>query len=181
MNTRWYQQPSLILLIFTAVTAIDGWLAWTWWTARQQAADAQDQLAACRELADQIIAIEAAPVVVGATERSSDSFNKLCEQAARETGIPLDTLVEIDPRVPRRVNDTPYQEQVTVIELRRVTLRQLIEFALAMRRVDAGLHVSSLSLREPPGNDQKPGTTEIWNVELALTTYIYAPKLPASR
>ena len=180
MSRRWYRNSSLIVVLFAAIAAADLWLAWTWSSSIADADAAESQLQECQTLATQIENLRAAPVVVEEEARTTASFNRRCESAAATTGLKTDAIVEIVPSVPRRVDDTSYQEQVTSVELRRVTLKQLVEVALAIRRLDAGLHVSSLALRVPPGEDKANGVNEMWNVQLALTTYIYAPKLPAS-
>ncbi|QDU44554.1 hypothetical protein Mal52_30380 [Symmachiella dynata] len=180
MTRPWFQRPTLVITLFATVALGDLWMAWTCATAIADADAAEAQLEDCAMLAAQIKGLRTAPVVVEEDVRTSASFNHLCEMAATEIGLKTESIVEIAPHAPRRINDSPYLEQVTDVELRQVTLRQLIEFALAIHRLDAGLHASSIAVRIPPGEEELEKKIEMWNVQLALTTYIYEPKLPAS-
>jgi len=139
---------------------------------------AVEQFQESESLAHRIELLRREPVIIGEVARSSESINRLCETAAEAAGVESEQVIEIAPRAPRRLENSSYQEQVTHLELRQFTLRQLFEFVGKLRSLDKGLHIHEVSLREPPGEDTAVDV-EYWNVQLALTTYIYTPKLPS--
>lgn len=167
----------LLPLLLALLAILDCGLAYRWNKHRDDLLWAAEQLQECEDLAQQIELLRMEPTRIEEDARSSESFNQLCESAASSAGIESERIIEIAPRVPRRLENTSYQEQVTLVEIREITLQQLFTFVAMLRTLDAGLHIRTLSLREPPG-DTSPEYSEAWNVQMALTTYIYAPKLP---
>jgi len=170
-NSRW-----LILLLALPAGLFDAWVGWDWTVGQQELASDQEHLAVCEELGGRIEIIRDAPVKVDETARTGDALAKLIESAAQQAGVDADRIVHVAPAEPRRLGDSPYLEQATAIELREVTLRQLIEMTLAIGRLAPRLKVGSASLRTPPGEPIQGDTRELWNVQLVLTAHIYSPK-----
>jgi hypothetical protein len=102
---------------------------------------------------------------------------RLVESSAQEVGLPSDRIVHVAPAEPRRIGDSPYLEQSTAVELRAVTLRQLIEFSLCVSRKEPQISVPSLALRTPPGEANASQGHELCNVQLTLTAHVFAPKM----
>lgn len=175
-----FQKLWLVAVMFLA--AFVGWAAWQWQQSRDELGFATDQWREVEALAGKIEELRDAPARYEETLRSNEALAELVEDSARLTKLPTDRIVQISPSEPRRVGDSPYKEQLTELELREITLRQLVELTLAILQADPGVSVSTLSLRVPPGNREATAdgqADEFWNVQLHLTSQFYAPILAA--
>lgn len=167
-----------------ALIALDGWALWNWRTRREEAAEAAAQLAACQRMAARIERLRQAPQEVEEGLRSHESIARLVESAAGQSGLGAERIVHVAPGAPRPVPDSPYTEQATEVELREVTLPQLVELTQALRGAAPGVRVPSLALRTPPHDrsvELGAGQPETWNAQLTLTSHVYVPKIPAAR
>lgn len=170
--------------LFVALTLIlgvaDAWAGWLWMRSREERGHARDQLAICQEVSREINSLRSAPIRFEEGARTSDALAQLVESSSQRVGLGSDRIVHISPGEPKRLGESPYQEQVTEVELREVTLKQLLQFALAVGNTGPGIHCGALTLRVPPGTEDSDSGTELWNAQVLLTTYIYAPKIPPS-
>lgn len=178
MTERRRPAKSLFAIVAISLCLFDGWAFWQWAANRQQALDATSQLESCQDLALEIEMLRLEPLRADEGTRSSDSLAALVQKVAKTTGLNPDRIVHISPTEPRRVADSPYQEQTTDVELREISLRQLIEFTLTIADTSPGLHVPKVALGVPPGSEKVNGDKEMWNAQLMLTSHIYAPKIP---
>ncbi|MCA9077768.1 MAG: hypothetical protein KDA93_22265 [Planctomycetaceae bacterium] len=176
------RSQKLWLVAVMSLTAFGGWTAWQWKQSRDELRFATEQWREVDTLARKIEELRDAPAKYEETLRTNEALAELVENSARLTKLPTDRIVQIAPSEPRRVGDSPYKEQLTELELREITLQQLVELTLAILQADPGVSVSTLSLRVPPGNREAAAdeqTDEFWNVQLHLTSQFYAPILAA--
>jgi hypothetical protein len=178
MSARPQQLTKLLLLVACALSLVDGWAGWQWTSRQQEFSMARAQAASCDELAEKIDSLRGAPVKVEETARSGDALAKLVESAAQEVGLASDRIVHVAPAEPRRIGDSPYLEQTTAVELRAVTLRQLVEFSLSLGQKEPRIKIPTVALRTPPGDVNANSGRELWNVQLTLTAHVFAPKMP---
>jgi hypothetical protein len=170
----------LTFLASGALLLADAWLGWNWLQGREELQADCEQLISCDALGERIAKLRGAPAKVEETARTSAVLAKLIESAAQQAGIAADRIVHVAPAEPRRIGDTTYLEQTTALELRAVTLRQLIELTLRIRRVAPQLNFPSVAIRTPPGDPNSASSSELWNVQLTLTAHVFAPKIRPS-
>jgi hypothetical protein len=158
----------------------DAWTFWRWTDSREQLTAEQNQLATASKLAQSIRALRRSPEKLDATARSADALAKLIESSAQQVGLGTDRIVHIAPSEPRRIGNSAYLEQVTGVELREASLKQLVDLTRAVGQTAPRLTIASVSIRMPPGDLNSNGQSELWNIELTLTGHVYEPKMPAS-
>jgi hypothetical protein len=181
MNEPPNKMTFILLLVASAVCVADVWAGWEWTGRRQQLAVFRQQSQDSEALADKIDHLRQAPVKVEETTRAGDTFSKLVESVALEVGLASDRIVHVAPSEPRRIGDSPYLEQSTAVELREVTLRQLVEFSVALGRKEPRLAIPNVAVRIPPGDANPNKGRELWNVQMTLTAHVFAPKIPTPR
>ena len=129
----------------------------------------------CKELADEIVGLRRQPSKVSIEGQSATQLSKRMEEALRAAQMPSTCLVRVDPQPARRLKDSEFKEQPTGLELRSVTLRQLVQFLQKLESGEARLRISSLGLVAT----QKPligAAEETWTAQVVLTSLIFAPK-----
>ena len=148
---------------------------WSWTVLderrRAEGRTAED-LAACAALAAQIEALRARPRVAGSDEPPDRELAGRVERAAERVGISRDRVALVDPAPARRVADSAYKEKPTRIELRGVTLRQLVTLLHRVAAEREGLRVKRLRAVAPHGEE----VGDCWNAEATLSHLIYAPE-----
>jgi hypothetical protein len=180
MNAPRNRITFLIGLGVLCLVVFDAWAIWQWDSSRQQLDVDQQQLAAESRLADSIRALRRSPEKLEATARSADSLAKMIESAAQQVGLGTDRIVHVAPSEPRRIGNTPYLEQTTAVELRDVSLKQVIDLTQAVGHAAPRLTIPSISIRMPPGDSNSFSKNELWNIELTLTGHMYEPKITTS-
>jgi hypothetical protein len=178
MSERTKNATHLLVLVAGVLCLIDGWAGWQWVSGRDSLALARDQAANCEDLGTRIESLRQAPAKVEETARTGEALARLVESSAQQVGLPSDHIVHVAPAEPRRIGESPYLEQSTAVELRSVTLRQLIEFSLSVARKEPRIRIPTLALRTPPGEAKANNGHELWNVQLTLTAHVFAPKMP---
>ena len=91
----------------------------------------------------------------------------------QEAELPAAKLVRIEPRSAIRFEKTPFLQQPSHLELREVTLEQLIRF-LYVLSFKSRLEATDLRVHAPRSVAVESGP-EHWNAELVLTNIIYSP------
>jgi hypothetical protein len=180
MINRQIRLGTVTLLAACALLLTDAWLGWNWLDGCEELQLDRQQLASCDALSDKIARLRGAPAKVEETARTSAALAKLIESAAQQAGVATDRIVHVAPAEPRRIGDTPYLEQTTAVELRAITLRQLIELSLNISRSAPQLQIPSVAIRTPPGDPNSSSGPELWNVQLTLTAHVFAPKIRPS-
>jgi hypothetical protein len=167
---------SFVVLTAFALLAADAWLGWNWLDGREELQLDREQLANCNGLAKRISELRSAPAKVEESARTSAALAKLIESAAQQAGLPTDRIVHVAPTEPRRIGDSPYLEQTTAVELRAITLRQLIELSLNIGRAAPQVQIPSVAIRTPASEPNSGSGPELWNVQMTLTARVFAPK-----
>lgn len=163
------------------LVAFDLWAAAQWWKLQETVQLSTEGLQRATRLAAEIHALRAKPRQVDETARTGESLAQQIEAAATQAGLSHDRVVHVAPGAPRRLPDSAYLEQATQIELRDVTLAQLIQLSLLVSSSPSGC-VPALTVRVPPQiKTEDGGTVETWNAQVTLTTYQYEPTIPPAR
>jgi len=103
------------------------------------------------------------------------------EATAQAVGVVPGRIVRIDPRSARRIGDTPYEEQPTRVELRELTLEQIVSFLSKVVREERGTEVTELRLKPARTGgvnaEDSPvsGQVELWDAEVTLTALAFSP------
>ena len=137
---------------------------------QEAAVAANTNLAEGLSMIDQITEVSRRPAMAVSREKLSTETTTLIEAAAKSAGIREVKRITSDG-APRRIGDTVYKEKPTQVLLQQVTLKQIVDLALAVTGNDVGLNVESIRLSVPP----EGGNAGLWNAEIVLTYLIYAP------
>lgn len=160
----------ILLLIGLAIPAfwLYGELGRAYRGARETAAGAK----MCREFSSRIIELKKRPERIAGKMSSTAQIAQSVEAAMLDAEIPAANLVRIEPRSAIRFEKTPFLQQPSHLELRDVTMQQLIRFLYALSTKNR-LEATDLRLHAPHAAPESG--PEIWNVELVLTNTIYSP------
>jgi hypothetical protein len=170
------------LLIFASLGTI-GWLSFDHYDHRRQSFERlSSELEQATSLSRQISLLRQKPDRAASQSRSDQSLAETIEKSTAAAGVVREQIARIEPQQPRRSGESDYLDHSTVVQLDGVSLAQLASTLVALRG-SAGLEqlrVSTLRIAAPFQTAQS-GDTEVWNVELTLTYYVYSPKTAAAR
>jgi hypothetical protein len=169
-------RSSVITAVFIALLVVGvggGYLRMR--SSQLSAINASKNVVACRELAARIRQLQIGPRRAELKSRSETELSRKIETAAQTAGLPANHIVRIEPGEPRRVADSDYKDQATDVELRPVTLKELIAFLDAIAS-DTGVQVNFVWLSSPDQEATTAPAMEPWNVQMTLTNLIFAPK-----
>jgi hypothetical protein len=111
------------------------------------------------------------PHLAAEDERVASETTASIEVAAKTAGIRPEALVRITPAMPQRLGDTVYKEKPTHIQLRNVTLAQVVRMMHAAVTSPQRLQPRSLRITAPERDDNG----ETWNAEIVVAYLIYEP------
>jgi hypothetical protein len=143
--------------------------------SRATAAAATENLNACLRVASQIKSLRKKPLRAGAEARSATELARLIETSAQKASLPMTSVVQIDPQPARRVGNTAYKEQATRLELRDVTLKQLVVLLHSLADEELGTELAELRLNAPREEASASNHEENWSAEMTLTHLIFTP------
>jgi hypothetical protein len=170
MNRRLYLLTALLSVGIAFVTLLSySQMA----EARDSAFKAAEALTQSKQLAD---AIQAQPAKAVDSNTEELELGRRSEQAATEAGIPLENLLRNAPEKARQVGDS-YQETLTLIRLRDVTLPQFGTFVHRLADAESGLQVRSLTLKAPHGEE----STDRWTADVTIAYVVYNPAGASNR
>lgn len=165
-----------VILAATLVASIV-FTIWCWSqlsTAHADAASAADEWTRCQSLAQQLAAIgPAAPI--DRTTAGPTAVSHAIDQASKSAHLTPTSIARIAPEQPHRVTGTSLEEQPTRLELRDITLQQLITLLHTASAELPGARVSSLRLTAP----SQTHATSRWEVQATISRFADAP--PPSR
>ncbi len=134
-----------------------------------------EELAASQTIAARLVALRDQPDRVGAASLKLTELTQRIEHYAAAASIdPATQLLDINPQPPRRLGDSPYQQQDTRVEVQTATLPTLMGFLHGLTHDAPGLRLTDLRLKAP--RDQPVG--DLWDAEFTLSHLIYAPPPP---
>jgi uncharacterized protein YggU (UPF0235/DUF167 family) len=157
-----------------ALLGVNLWSGWVLVRAKSQAQDATANAQLCRQLASRITDLQAKPVVAAAGEQATQELTARIETAAHSLGIAGDNLASIAPASAARVSDTAYLEKPTTVQLRQVTLSQLVSLLCNLAGDGRSLRIKELRLTTPPQKEN----SELWSAEITIAYLIYSPAPP---
>ena len=161
-------------LFFTMLAAAATFFFWGWLEYREKANawnDAIRQHGTCQELVRQVERLKTVPKFAVLNADSPQAISARIETTARAT-LPPGALVSIQPESGRRVGNTSYLLNPTLVQLQDVTLLELASFASGLEDAGQGLVVSEVRLLESqPAAGSEP---ERWTGDLKLTQTIYS-------
>lgn len=169
----------LPILLALLVPALGGVAFYCWnhrETARTAARQAQADARICQQLVGRIQALEHGPSLAEARQIDPVELTARIDQVARgeDVQLPDRAVHEIDPQLPRRVRDTPYEEQLVHVELRNITLEQAVRFVHTLCSGQPGqapLHARRIELASHDPRD----TGRLWRARIAVGYLIYNP------
>jgi len=170
---------SLCLLLFLVLLLGLGWTAWNWQISREEALDARRNYQQAERIAAQIEQLRTAPEKFSTDVQSRETVLKLVEDSARATGLNPELILNINPSDPKPIPETPYQEQRTELQIRDVTLPQVLQFTLQILQADPGLQVPQFEFSVPAGSFGEESGEEKWDVDFTLTSRSYSSNMPA--
>ncbi len=166
-------ETRLPLLLFVGLAILAFWLSGELGRAYRGAVEASTNAQACQELSRRIVDLKKKPELISGKMSSTAQIAQSVEAAMQESEIPAAKLVRIEPRSAIRFEKTPFLQQPSHLELRDVTLEQLIRFLYALSAKNR-LEATDLRIHAPRSSSSESGP-EIWNAELVLTNTIYSP------
>ncbi len=167
---RWAPVVGTLLAVSLAI-----WLQLGYRESRERLREAQRRLAECRRLSNQIRRLESMPTFAAVGADSQSSIARRIERALEDSHLSEEAVLRIQPPAqPYRLGESPYQVYPTRIELKGVTLVQVVDFAYALNDAENGLTVTDLRLWAPRG--ETPMGRETWSVEVTLTQLAFSPK-----
>jgi hypothetical protein len=167
MNRNLITMSSLIVLLIAALVWSYGRLSDAHGLAQRSAED----LARCAQFTKKIQQLQAKPAVARDVELQTGEFASRLETAARGAGITLDQIVRVSPEAARRVTEGPYKEKPTRLEIRSVSLQQLVALLHPLSTGERAQNVRSIRLSQPHEADRP----NVWNAEITLSYLIYSP------
>jgi len=161
----------LLLLVGFAILAF--WLHGELGRAHRGALEAAVSAKTCQDFSRRIVDLKKKPELVSGSMSSTAQIAQSVEAAMQDAEIPAVKLVRIEPRSAIRFEKTPFLQQPSHLELREVTLEQLIRF-LYVLSFKSRLEATDLRVHAPRSVAVESGP-EHWNAELVLTNIIYSP------
>ena len=147
---------------------------WSWFSytgARDASGTALSSLSLSIELAERIESLRRRPTMAGDSEMAMTQLAGLVEQASQAANLPDRSVARVWPQRPRRIADTAYKENPTQVQLRGVSLEQLIRFLDHMIGQTEGLNIGSLRLQAPRDTARQG----LWEADADLSYLVYAP------
>ncbi len=164
------------LVAWAGLIVVSGLVVWSWIRSESIAADEAARLVECESFASKIAILRQRQASALLESKPSSELNRLIDGWRTQASIPAENLLKIEPRQPRRVRDTQYLDQSTELGFSDVTLGQVAEFARRAQLESSGLKLTSIRVTAPRRMTELDASTELWDVEMALTYFIYAPK-----
>jgi len=149
-------------LLFFGLALLVAWSSHRQAVNRRRIQAAQTDLDRCRQLADRIQDLSAKPT--RAWLKSDSPRERLAlhiQQAAQAAQINESSIVSIEPLKGHQIGESAYMDELTKLQLRNLSLRQLVTFLKEVSAGQSGLRVDSLRLSAPrSGSDSADGEAE---------------------
>lgn len=174
--TDFFKSPEyrLPILIMTVLLLLALFLNSERGKSERAAQEAAEHWGLCRDYSSKIIELKEKPVLVSSQTHSSAQIAQTIKSAMTFAEIPEENLVRVEPRSSKRIEKTPYLEQLSHLELQNITMEQLIRFLHRLSTLGQ-LEANDLRLRESAVSSPETTGLEYWNAEIILTNLIFAP------
>lgn len=133
--------------------------------------ESQRQVQECEKLVNEIKALQSRPGFAAFDVDSARTITARAEEALSKANLPPTSLIRIEPQPAVRLRDTDYRVRPTRLQLRGVTLKQVVAFAHAMTGEARGTTVRDLRLNASGEVEE----FDAWTAELVLTQLIFSP------
>jgi len=173
--TRLTRQAAALGALGIAIILAIAWSAGVLSSRRAEAVLTSQQADACERVAEQIQALRQQPAIVGSQAKDMSELVTSIEQSASKAKIPAESLVRVWPQPTRRLAASDFVEMPTQVDLRNVTLRQIIEFLYELSQSESTLTAQRLRLSASPHSQ----TDSQWAAETTLVYLVYEP--PAAK
>ncbi|MCA9264570.1 MAG: hypothetical protein KDA60_12000, partial [Planctomycetales bacterium] len=120
------------------------WLSLRLHSAQVLAGDAAENLAVCQNIAQEMERLRSAPAHATLTHHEITELALSVEESARIAGMAGNAINRITPQADRRIKDTAYIEQGNLVDLKNVTVRQLVTFLTELMARESGLRVTAI-------------------------------------
>ena len=157
----------VMIAIMVLILFLHGWSA----KARRSALESAQQLTECQNFASKIQELQQKPDLVAVDLRSTSQIAKSVEDSMTKAEINPQSLIRIEPSPLRRIEKSPFARQPINIEVRDITMEQMIRF-LFFLSTDHQLQTSDMRLHAP---QSAQNVQETWNAELVLSNILFAP------
>ncbi|NQU23851.1 MAG: hypothetical protein HQ567_21425 [Candidatus Nealsonbacteria bacterium] len=169
----------LFVVMFVGLTALAVWSYFRLVSGHRVAQVAAENLDRCRRLADQIDGLCETPMQAWLESQApQEKLTLHVQQAAQTAQIDESSLIRIDPQPGHRVGETDYLSEPTLLQMRSVSLRQLVGFLKEVTAGQAALQVESICL-SAPRSVASSEKAETWTAEVTLTQLVFSPKSAA--
>lgn len=136
---------------------------------------AQTQLQDCEALAKDISSLQNRPGFAALGVDSPRTITARAEEAGEQAEILAESLVRIEPQSAVRLRDSAYRIRPTRLELRRVSLQQVLSFTHAMIDESQGTTIRDIRLTATDPSATESDDADSWTAELVLTQLIFSP------
>lgn len=144
--------------------------------SKERLALAAEQEQKSRGIAKEIQQLRDRPGFAALNVDSPHTITMRAEAARQQAAFPAAAVLRIQPQGAVQLRDSPYRMRPTRLELRGVTLKQVIQFAHAMIDESQGTTIRDLrlTLGNRSGNELE-NSLDYWTAEMVLTQLIFAP------
>ena len=163
------RQVVLTGILLILLTGIAAWSCRAMGQAKASMLAMSEDLVRCQQLAGDITHLRQQPQLAGDQEIAFNDLTRQIEEAAKKNHIPANAIVRISPEPARRVGQSAYQEKPTRIELRQVTLKQLLNVMYEVTADSPSLRIRSIRLSLPHTGDDD----QTWDIEFTLSHLKY--------
>lgn len=149
---------------------------WLMQSSRKRLFDAQTQMQECESIVADIKSLQSRRGFAALGIDSPRTITARAEEARAKANLSPTALVRIEPQSAIRLRDSEYRLRPTRLELRRVSLEQVVSFTHAMIDEAQGTTVRDIRLTASDGSGNGAKEVDVWNVEVVLTQLIFSPR-----
>lgn len=162
-------------VIWLALLALVAAGYWSMHAAKGRLNEAMHQEQQCQKMTKEIKALLDRPGFAALGVDSPSTITARAEEAKQQANVQSESLIRIEPQSAVRLRDSPYRLRPTRLELRGVTLEQVISFTHGMIDEAQGTTIRDLRLTMVDGDAGQQNEAELWTAELVLTQLIFSP------
>lgn len=168
MNRRFW---ILAGLVFGTLLLLNGWAWMAFSDARDASIRASENTFKCEDFIQSIHTLQARPSLAQTETIQSAELVRHIEQAVAKVQLPPQALIRVTPDTAQRIGDTPYMEKRTEVQLKDISLSQLVFFLHSLTQ-ESGLRSTAIRISAPRNADSQ----NKWIADLTLSYWIYSPK-----
>lgn len=134
----------------------------------------------CDQLTSDIANLRQMSSIANEHQTGEDLTNSQIIRVAADCGMTENQVTSIQRMSPLKIDQTDYQREDIAVNFRSVSMKQVIQFALAMEQLRGSSKATQIGLRHQSSNGRSgaSGTPsseppEQWNVELILTQLVF--------